>query len=186
MLGWALVFFILALAAGFFGFFGLAGVAAGIAKILFLVFLVLLVVSFIIRAIRGQWFRANSVASIATASYASDEARPSGGDDRTSPPDRLTAGRDRAVGGGLAAAEGGLIVTGSPGPSAWRRPGRASPRKAPGDRQGDDGQGDRDDQHARDVPCSRSPERASVTVRCGAIVNLEFSQWLKVSRCVRA
>jgi uncharacterized membrane protein YtjA (UPF0391 family) len=54
MLGWALVFFILAIVAGYFGFFGLAGAAAGIAKILFLLFLALLVISFIVRAIRGQ------------------------------------------------------------------------------------------------------------------------------------
>lgn len=54
MLGWALVFFLLAIAAAFMGFFALAGIAAGIAKILFLVFLVLLVASFIARAIRGE------------------------------------------------------------------------------------------------------------------------------------
>ncbi len=54
MLGWALLFFILALVAGVLGFGVLAGVAASIAKILFLVFLVVLVASFVIRAIRGQ------------------------------------------------------------------------------------------------------------------------------------
>ena len=41
MLGWALIFFILALVAGYFGFIGLAGLAATIAKVLFLIFLVL-------------------------------------------------------------------------------------------------------------------------------------------------
>jgi uncharacterized membrane protein YtjA (UPF0391 family) len=53
MLGWALIFFILALVAGYFGFIGLAGLAASIAKILFLIFLVLLVISFVSRALRG-------------------------------------------------------------------------------------------------------------------------------------
>jgi uncharacterized membrane protein YtjA (UPF0391 family) len=53
MLGWALVFAIVAIAAFYFGFFALAGLAASIAKILFLIFLVLLVVSFIVRAFRG-------------------------------------------------------------------------------------------------------------------------------------
>jgi uncharacterized membrane protein YtjA (UPF0391 family) len=54
MLGWALIFFILAVVAGWLGFFGLAGVAAGIAKVLFLIFLVLLVLSFLVRALRGE------------------------------------------------------------------------------------------------------------------------------------
>lgn len=54
MLGWAIVFAVLALAAAYLGFGMLAGAAAGIAKILFVVFLVLLVVSFVARAIRGR------------------------------------------------------------------------------------------------------------------------------------
>ncbi len=54
VLGWALIFFLLAIVAGYFGFFGLAGMAASIAKVLFLIFLVLLVVSFIVRAVRGR------------------------------------------------------------------------------------------------------------------------------------
>jgi len=54
VLGWALVFFIVALIAGYLGFFGLAGMAASIAKVLFLIFLVLLVVSFIVRAFSGK------------------------------------------------------------------------------------------------------------------------------------
>lgn len=54
LLGWALIFFLLAIVAGYFGFFGLAGVAASFAKVLFLLFLVLLVVSFIARALRGK------------------------------------------------------------------------------------------------------------------------------------
>src|SRR5690242_5700237 len=45
MLGWAIVFLVLALIAAAFGFGGIAGTAAGIAQILFVVFLVLFVVS---------------------------------------------------------------------------------------------------------------------------------------------
>lgn len=47
MLRWAVVFAILALAAGVLGFGGLAGDFAGIAKILLFVFLVLFVISLI-------------------------------------------------------------------------------------------------------------------------------------------
>jgi uncharacterized membrane protein YtjA (UPF0391 family) len=54
MLGWALIFFILALVCGYLGFFSLAGLAASIAQILFLVFLVILVLGFVVRAMRGQ------------------------------------------------------------------------------------------------------------------------------------
>jgi uncharacterized membrane protein YtjA (UPF0391 family) len=54
MLGWALIFFILAVAAGILGFVALAGVAAAIAKVLFIVFLALLVAGFVVRAIRGE------------------------------------------------------------------------------------------------------------------------------------
>jgi uncharacterized membrane protein YtjA (UPF0391 family) len=54
LLGWALIFFLLAIIAGYFGFFGLAGLAARIAKVLFLIFLVLLVVSFLVRALHGK------------------------------------------------------------------------------------------------------------------------------------
>ncbi len=54
MLGWALIFFILAVAAGVLGFVALAGVAAAIAKVLFVVFLALLVAGFVVRAIRGE------------------------------------------------------------------------------------------------------------------------------------
>lgn len=52
MLGWALVFLILALIAGLFGFGLVAGTAWMIAKILFFVFLVLFVVSLIFGGIR--------------------------------------------------------------------------------------------------------------------------------------
>ncbi|MEZ5972075.1 MAG: DUF1328 family protein [Hyphomonadaceae bacterium] len=54
VLGWALVFFLLAVVAGYLGFFGLAGIAAAIAKVLFLLFLVVLVVTFLARALRGK------------------------------------------------------------------------------------------------------------------------------------
>ena len=54
MLGWTLIFMIVALIAGYLGFFALAGVAAGIAKILFLLFFALLVLSFAMRAFRGD------------------------------------------------------------------------------------------------------------------------------------
>ena len=55
MLGWALVFLIVALIAGYLGFVAMAGLAATIAKILFIVFIALLIVSFISRALRGGW-----------------------------------------------------------------------------------------------------------------------------------
>ena len=48
MLGWALLFFILALVAAVFGFGGIATGLAGIAKILFFVFLVVFVASLIL------------------------------------------------------------------------------------------------------------------------------------------
>jgi uncharacterized membrane protein YtjA (UPF0391 family) len=49
MLGWTLLFLIIALVAGVLGFSGIAGVAVGIAKILFFIFLVLFLVSLIVR-----------------------------------------------------------------------------------------------------------------------------------------
>ncbi|RFB05150.1 DUF1328 domain-containing protein [Parvularcula marina] len=54
MLGWALAFFVLAIAAAALGFGGIAGASAGIAQILFFIFLALLVVTFIARAVRGR------------------------------------------------------------------------------------------------------------------------------------
>lgn len=54
MLGWALIFLLLAVVAGGLGFGGIAGAATGIAKILFFVFLVLLVVTGIAQAVRGK------------------------------------------------------------------------------------------------------------------------------------
>jgi len=47
MLYWALVFFLVALAAGVLGFTGISLAAAGVAKILFFIFLVLFLVSLV-------------------------------------------------------------------------------------------------------------------------------------------
>jgi len=47
MLGWAVVFLIIALVAAVFGFGGDAAASAGIAKLLFFIFLVLFVISLI-------------------------------------------------------------------------------------------------------------------------------------------
>ena len=52
MLYWALVFFIIALVAGFFGFIGVAGTAYSIAKILCGIFLVLFIVSLLVGGLR--------------------------------------------------------------------------------------------------------------------------------------
>jgi uncharacterized membrane protein YtjA (UPF0391 family) len=54
MLGWIVVFFLLALTAAFFGFSGLAGTFAGIAKFLALVFVVLFIASLIYSAVTGR------------------------------------------------------------------------------------------------------------------------------------
>jgi uncharacterized membrane protein YtjA (UPF0391 family) len=53
MLGAAILFFLIALAAAFFGFSGIAGTAAWIAWVMFVVFVVLFVLSLIVRLIRG-------------------------------------------------------------------------------------------------------------------------------------
>jgi uncharacterized membrane protein YtjA (UPF0391 family) len=47
MLGWAVLFLIIALVAAVFGFGGIAVASAGIAKLLFFIFLVLFVISLI-------------------------------------------------------------------------------------------------------------------------------------------
>ena len=54
MLGWTLLFFIVALVAGVFGFTTIAVGAMGIAKVLFFVFLVLFLVSLIMDLARGR------------------------------------------------------------------------------------------------------------------------------------
>jgi uncharacterized membrane protein YtjA (UPF0391 family) len=47
MLGWAVVFLIVAIIAAIFGFFGIAAAAAGIAKILFFIFIILFLISLV-------------------------------------------------------------------------------------------------------------------------------------------
>ncbi len=54
MLGWAIIFFLLALVAGIFGFTGIAIASASIAKILFFLFLALFIISAVARALRGR------------------------------------------------------------------------------------------------------------------------------------
>ena len=49
MLGWTLIFLVIALVAGLLGFTGIAGAAVGIARILFVIFLVLFLVALIAR-----------------------------------------------------------------------------------------------------------------------------------------
>jgi len=48
MLGWAFIFFLLAIVAGIFGFFGIASALAGAAKVLFVIFIVLFIASLIL------------------------------------------------------------------------------------------------------------------------------------------
>jgi uncharacterized membrane protein YtjA (UPF0391 family) len=52
MLGWALVFLVVALVAALFGFGGIAVASAGIAKILFFVFIVLFVIGLLFHFFR--------------------------------------------------------------------------------------------------------------------------------------
>lgn len=52
MLGWTVVFLVVALIAGLLGFTGIMSAAAGIAKILFIIFLILFVVSLIMHMVR--------------------------------------------------------------------------------------------------------------------------------------
>jgi uncharacterized membrane protein YtjA (UPF0391 family) len=47
MLGWAVVFLIVAIIAAIFGFFGIAAAAAGIAKIIFIIFIILFLISLV-------------------------------------------------------------------------------------------------------------------------------------------
>ncbi|GAB3372819.1 DUF1328 domain-containing protein [Spongiibacter taiwanensis] len=53
MLGWSLIFFLVAVIAAAMGFGGIAGAATGIAKILFFVFLALLVISVATQLLRS-------------------------------------------------------------------------------------------------------------------------------------
>jgi len=52
MLGWALLFLIIALIAAAFGFTGIAASATGIAKVLFYIFLALFLVALVTGAVR--------------------------------------------------------------------------------------------------------------------------------------
>ena len=54
MLGYALMFLIIAIIAGVFGFGGVAAASAGIAQLIFYVFLVLLIVSLLVHFMRGR------------------------------------------------------------------------------------------------------------------------------------
>lgn len=55
MLGWALMFFILAIVAGIFGFTGISLILTDIAKILFFIFIVLFVIALLINALKGKY-----------------------------------------------------------------------------------------------------------------------------------
>jgi uncharacterized membrane protein YtjA (UPF0391 family) len=48
MLGWTVVFLIIAIIAGILGFVGIAAAAAGIAKILFIIFIILFIISLVV------------------------------------------------------------------------------------------------------------------------------------------
>ena len=54
MLGWALTFLVIALAAALLGFGGVAGTAVGIAKIIFFVAIALFLISAMAGAVRGR------------------------------------------------------------------------------------------------------------------------------------
>ena len=52
MLGWAIVFFVMAIVTAAFGYGGIATGIAGVAKVMFIVFLVLLALSIIMHMVR--------------------------------------------------------------------------------------------------------------------------------------
>ncbi len=54
MLGWALMFLLVALLAGLFGFGGIASASVGIAQILFFIFLLGFLVSLVVHLLRGR------------------------------------------------------------------------------------------------------------------------------------
>lgn len=58
MLGWAILFLVLALIAGALGFGGVAMISANIAQVLFVVFLILFAVALVADAVRGRRPRA--------------------------------------------------------------------------------------------------------------------------------
>jgi uncharacterized membrane protein YtjA (UPF0391 family) len=53
MLGWVLIFLVLALVAAVLGFGGIAGAFTNIAMILFWIFLILFIISLVFRLVRG-------------------------------------------------------------------------------------------------------------------------------------
>jgi uncharacterized membrane protein YtjA (UPF0391 family) len=54
MLGWALIFLVIAIIAAIFGFGGIAGTAAGIAQVLFYIFIAIFVISLLFGLARGR------------------------------------------------------------------------------------------------------------------------------------
>lgn len=54
MLGWALMFLLVALLAGLFGFGGIASTSMGIAQILFFIFLLGFLVTLVVHLLRGR------------------------------------------------------------------------------------------------------------------------------------
>lgn len=54
MLRWALIFFIVAIIAGFFGFYNVASASVGIAKILFFIFLIGFLVTLVLGLVAGK------------------------------------------------------------------------------------------------------------------------------------
>ena len=53
LLGWALIFLVVALIAAIFGFSGIANTSAGIAKTLFLIFVVIFIVLLVMNFLRA-------------------------------------------------------------------------------------------------------------------------------------
>jgi uncharacterized membrane protein YtjA (UPF0391 family) len=53
MLGWTLIFLVIALIAGVLGFTGIAGAAVGMARILFAIFLILFLATLVLRLTNG-------------------------------------------------------------------------------------------------------------------------------------
>lgn len=54
MLGWVILFLIIALIAGLLGFTTVAGAAIGIAKFIFFIFLILFIIALIMHIMRGK------------------------------------------------------------------------------------------------------------------------------------
>jgi uncharacterized membrane protein YtjA (UPF0391 family) len=54
MLGWALIFLVIAIIAALFGFSGIAGTATSIAVILFWIFLAIFILTLIFNLVRGR------------------------------------------------------------------------------------------------------------------------------------